>query len=103
MGNHFYGSAISEHYEKKIKDFVARDWVAVGIFIAIVIGVIASAVSRHWGFMIICFGLFASFMDVAVRVIFNSRSKVTSIFVVLGILAIIAGAIIEADLWNIFP
>lgn len=103
MGNHFYGSAISEHYEKKIKDFVARDWVVVGIFIAIVIGVIASVVSRHWGFMIICLGLFASSMDVAVRVIFNSRSKVTSIFVVIGILAIIAGAIIEADLWNIFP
>ena len=44
MGNHFYGSAISEHYEKKIKDFVARDWVVVGIFIAIAIGVIASVV-----------------------------------------------------------
>lgn len=92
-----------EHYEKKISDFEPKDWVAVSILIAIALGVIASIVSRHWGFLVICFGLFAASMDVVVRVVFNKRSKVTPFFVVLGILTIIAGAIMEAGLWNIFP
>ena len=103
MGNHFYGVAINEHYEKKISDFESRDWVVVGALIAIALGVIASMVTRHWGFMIICFGLFACSMDVTARVVFCKRSRVTPFFVVLGILTIIAGIIVEAGLWNLFP
>lgn len=102
MANHFYGSAYEEHYEKKIEDFTLLDWVIVSVFFGVVLAAVIFGFLGHIGMMIVLIGVDTSIIDFLVRKVFRKKSKVTVIFVILGIMAIIAGCIVEGKLWNIF-
>ncbi len=102
MANHFYGSAYEEHYEKKIEDFTPLDWLLVSIFWVIVLAAVISAFFSHVGIMILLLGVNACMGDLILRKVFNKKSKVIWIFSVLGIMAIIAGIIVEGKLWSVF-
>ncbi len=103
MGNHFYGSAVSEHYEKDIKDLTPLDWVLVVIFFAFGIGAFVLGFMKHFGIMVALLGAAACMGYPILRVVFQKKHVATLIFIVLGILAIIAGFIVEAERWDIFP
>lgn len=103
MGNHFYGSAVSEHYEKDIKDLTPLDWVLVVIFFTFGIGAFVFGFMKHFGIMVALLGAAACMGYPILRVVFQKKHVATLIFIVLGILAIIAGFIVEAERWDIFP
>lgn len=103
MANHFYGSAVSEHYEKKPKDFKPVDWIMVALLSIICIAAVASGFMRRWGLMVVFIGVAACMLHVLLRVMFKAKNKVTIVFTVLGILAIIAGILLEADKWDVLP
>lgn len=102
MGSSFYGGALEEHYEKDLKKFRARDWVMLVIVGALVLSAILSGILSHWGIMVVLIGVVCCLSNVLVRVVFDKKSKLTFVFVSLGILAIIAGIIIEAEMWEAF-
>ena len=102
MANHFYGAAIEEHYEKKLKDFTPLDWVLVSILGAIVLAAVITGLCGHVGIMIVLLGASACMGDLFVRMVFRKKSRVAWVWVILGIMAIIAGIIVEAENWNIF-
>lgn len=101
MANHFYGCAYEEHYEKKIKDFTPLDWVLVSILGIIVLAAVVSGFLGHIGILIVLIGVVACMFELLVRTVFHKKSKITWIFVVLGIMAIIAGIMVEWKLWTV--
>ena len=102
MANHFYGSAYEEHYEKKLKDFTFLDWVLVSIFWLCVLAAVVAGFCGHIGIMVAILGVVLSMFDLLIRKVFCKKSKITWIFVVLGILAIIAGIIVETEQFSVF-
>lgn len=102
MANHFYGSAYEEHYEKKLKDFTALDWILVSFFGAIALTAVVAGILKHFGVMTALLGVDACMGDLLIHTVFRKKSKVAWIFIVLGIMAIIAGIIVELKLWHVF-
>lgn len=100
MENHFYGAATNEHYEKETKNFRPIDWITVCAYFGIAIGAVVAGFMGHWGVMIMIIGLLACLSPVLLRIVFGAKSKYLLIFVLLGIAAIIAGIIVENELWD---
>ena len=103
MANDFYGVAVHDTYEKETKDFTTADKIVVGIMIVLALTAIVFGFLRQWGIMVIFIGLVAIMGYFMIKIMFGVKNKVSLIFVALGILAIIAGIIVAAELWDIFP
>lgn len=93
MGNHFYGTAYEEHYEKNLKDFTFTDWVITALWGIIIIGAIVMGFKDQWGVMTILVGIAVIMMDVMLRCVIKKKSKVLIIFDLIGVAVIIGGMI----------
>ena len=102
MANHLYGGSCEEHYEKEVKDFTPTDWVLVSTFWVFVLVAVITGFLGHIGYTIEFIGVAACMVDILTQMVFHKKSKITKVFVVLGIMAIIAGMIVAKQLWDIF-
>ncbi len=102
MGSKFYGGAVEEHYEKDLKKFRPRDWVALSILGVLIISAFVSGILSHVGITVVIIGAIFCYLFILVRVIFDKKSSLLLIFIALGILAVGAGIIVEAELWDVF-
>lgn len=102
MGSSFYGGAVEEHYEKDLKKFRPRDWVALSVLGVLIISAIVSGVLSHVGIAVVIIGAIFCYIYFLVRVVFDKKSSLLLLFVALGILAVGAGIIVEAELWDVF-
>lgn len=104
MANHFFGSSIQEHAEKDVKDTKPIDWVIFSSFFILFIGAFIAFFTLHIVTGIIMIGLFFMMFDVAARVIFNLKSKITPIFSGIGLLIILGGVLISIfGFWILMP
>lgn len=94
MASHFYGNSYGEHYEKDVKDFTTSDWIVTGIFFAAILAVFITMLLQAWGLVIISFSVIVAMIDVMLRVIFHTKSKIMYIFDVLAGIACVGGIIV---------
>lgn len=100
--HYFKGTSIEEHYEKKLEDFTAGEWIMLGILAMLLIASIISGIRMKFGVMVILIGVTIAFTFILVMKLFRLSKDAKGIvlfFFMLGMATSGAGILMCIGNW----
>ena len=91
---YFKGTAYVENYQKDVKHFTFADWVVTVFFGVLIIATIVMGILQYWGIMIMLLGTDIIMIDVMVRTLMGTKSRLLPYFDAAAVFVIIAGLIL---------